>query len=153
MKKVAGTLRLELAQYRELQAFSQFGSDLDTATQEQLARGERLVEVLKQGQYQPVPVEQQILQIYAATSMNPEGRPWLRDIEVKDVQAYIKELVEFALAKHEGVLKSIVEKKELTDEIKSRLDDLLATFTDAFLAERGQSKPEAPAAAEEAAQA
>ena len=151
MKKVAGTLRLELAQYRELQAFAQFGSDLDTATQEQLARGERLVEVLKQGQYQPVPVEQQILQIYAATSRNPEGRPWLRDIEVKDVRRYVAELSEFALAKHEDVLKSIVEKKDLSDEIKAKLDSLLAAFTDAFLGEKkAEQSTEAPA---EAAQA
>ena len=73
MKKIAGTLRLELAQYRELAAFSQFGSDLDKATQEQLARGARLTEILKQGQYVPMPVEKQITAIYAGTQKDKQG--------------------------------------------------------------------------------
>src|SRR5512141_1122109 len=86
MKQTAGMLRLELAQYRELAAFSQFGSDLDKATQETLARGARLVELLKQGQYSPIPVENQVLQIYAATDKtDPDKRGWLRDVDVPDI--------------------------------------------------------------------
>ena len=80
MKQVAGSLRLDLAQYRELAAFAQFGSDLDKATQEQLARGARLVEVLKQGQYSPLPVEKQVIQIYAATMKDDKGQSWIRAV-------------------------------------------------------------------------
>src|SRR5919201_634252 len=82
MKKIAGSLRLELAQYRELAAFAQFGSDLDKATQETLARGARLTEILKQGQYVPMPVEKQIVQIYAGTQKDKNGVVWIRNIEV-----------------------------------------------------------------------
>src|SRR5262252_2859250 len=85
MKKVAGKLRLELAQYRALAAFAQFGSDLDKATQQQLARGARMTELLKQGQYVPLPVEKQILQIYAGTQRDKQGNGWIRNIEVSDV--------------------------------------------------------------------
>src|SRR5881275_2412879 len=93
MKKIAGSLRLELAQYRELAAFSQFGSDLDKSTQETLARGARLTELLKQGQYDPMPVEKQIIQIYAGTQRDKSGKGYLRDIEVTDVGRYMSELL------------------------------------------------------------
>src|SRR5207302_6303571 len=79
MKKIAGMMRLELAQYRELAAFSQFGSDLDKTTQETLARGARLTEILKQGQYAPMPVEMQIVQIYAGTQRDKSGAGWIRN--------------------------------------------------------------------------
>ena len=95
MKQVAGTLKLDLAQYRELAAFAQFGSDLDKATQETLARGERLVEVLKQGQYQPLSVEKQVIQIYAATQKDGAGQNWIRSVPVEEVGRYMKELLEF----------------------------------------------------------
>src|SRR5216110_827635 len=95
MKKIAGPLRLELAQYRELAAFSQFGSDLDKATQETLARGARLTELLKQGQYVPMPVEKQIVQIYAGTQRDKSGKGWIRDYEVSDIGRYMSELLEF----------------------------------------------------------
>src|ERR1700716_2677996 len=85
MKKIAGSLRLELAQYRELAAFSQFGSDLDKSTQETLARGARLTELLKQGQYEPMPVEKQIVQIYAGTQKDKNGVVWIRTVEVNEV--------------------------------------------------------------------
>src|SRR5690606_21037721 len=88
MKQVAGTLKLELAQYRELAAFAQFGSDLDKATQEQLARGVRLIEILKQQQYSPLSMGRQVLRIYAATSANPEGRIWIRDYPVEAIVRY-----------------------------------------------------------------
>lgn len=122
MKKVAGTLRLELAQYREVEAFSQFASDLDKATQAQLARGSRLVEALKQGQYEPVAVEKQILIIFAVSN------GYLDDYPVESVKKYEKELNSFFESKYLELLKDIRTKKELTDEIRgkliSALDDL-----------------------------
>src|SRR3981189_990806 len=93
MKKIAGSLRLELAQYRELAAFAQVGSDLDKATHETLERGVRLTEILKQGQYEPMPVEKQIVQIYAGTQKDKSGVVWIRNIPVSDVQRYMKELI------------------------------------------------------------
>jgi len=132
MKKIAGSLRLELAQYRELAAFSQFGSDLDKATQETLARGARLTELLKQGQYVPMPVEKQIVQIYAGTQRDKSGKGYIRDIEVTDVSRYMTELNEFMDTRHPEVLKMIREKKDLSDDVKSALDRALAEFADVF---------------------
>ncbi len=132
MKQVAGNMRLELAQYRELAAFSQFGSDLDKTTQETLARGERLIEVLKQGQYQPMPVEKQVIQIYAATSKSPDGLVWIRPVPVSEVQRYMKELLEFVDGRHADIAASIAEKKLIDDETKKKLDAALAEFRDVF---------------------
>ena len=98
MKKVAGTLRLELAQYRELAAFAQFGSDLDKATQQQLARGARLTELLKQGQYQPLPVEKQVLILYAATNGYVDALP------IDSLGRYERELYAFVDARHAGAV-------------------------------------------------
>src|SRR5471030_1320805 len=95
MKQVAGSLKLELAQYRELAAFAQFGSDLDKATQETLARGVRLTELLKQGQYAPLSVERQIIQIYAGTQRDKSGTGWIRNVEVSDVSRWVTELLSF----------------------------------------------------------
>jgi F-type H+-transporting ATPase subunit alpha len=132
MKKIAGTLRLELAQYRELAAFSQFGSDLDKATQETLARGSRLTELLKQGQYVPMSVEKQIVQIYAGTQRDKAGVGWIRNYEITDIQRYIKELLEFCEARHPELLKMIREKKELNAEVTAALDAALTDFRDVF---------------------
>ena len=132
MKQVAGNMRLELAQYRELAAFSQFGSDLDKATQESLARGERLLEVLKQGQYQPMPVEKQVIQIYAATNKSPEGAVWIRAVPVVEVQRYMKELLEFMDGQHSDIVASIAQKKQIDDETKKKLDAALSEFRDIF---------------------
>jgi F-type H+-transporting ATPase subunit alpha len=132
MKQVAGNMRLELAQYRELAAFSQFGSDLDKTTQETLARGERLIEVLKQGQYQPMPVEKQVIQIYAATSKAPEGAVWIRAVPVSEVQRYMKELIEFMDGQHSDIVASIAAKKQIDDETKKKLDAALGEFRDVF---------------------
>src|SRR6201993_593442 len=118
MKKIAGSMRLELAQYRELAAFAQFGSDLDKATQETLERGSRLTEILKQGQYVPMPVEKQIIQIYAGTQKDKNGVVWIRNIEVSDVQRYMQELIEFMDTRHPEVLKLLREKKDLTDDVR-----------------------------------
>src|SRR5512147_2201523 len=106
MKQVAGMLKLELAQFRELAAFAQFGSDLDKATQETLARGARLAEVLKQAQYQPSPVEKQVIQIYAATQKDEEGHTWIRAVPVNEVVRYMRELAEFIQARHGALLKT-----------------------------------------------
>src|SRR5688500_19100819 len=110
MKQVAGTLRLDLAQFRELQAFAQFGSDLDKATQAQLARGQRLTEILKQPQYQPVDVEKQVLVIWAATN------GFVDDIAVDDVRRFESGLLKFVEKSHHGVLAEISEEKSLFEE-------------------------------------
>jgi F-type H+-transporting ATPase subunit alpha len=137
MKQVAGSLKLELAQYRELAAFAQFGSDLDKATQDTLARGERLVEVLKQGQYLPMPVEKQIIQIYAGTQKDESGTNWIRNVPVDQVGRYMKELAEFMDGRHPEIGKQILEKKQLDDGIKASLGKALAEFSELFKAEAG----------------
>src|SRR5690606_33667483 len=110
MKKVAGTLRLDLAQYRELQAFAQFGSDLDKATQARLNRGERTVEILKQDENQPMPVERQVISIYAVT------RGFLDDIPVSDVRRFEAELLSFMRANKGDLLAHIRDTGDLPDE-------------------------------------
>ncbi|MCK4738450.1 MAG: F0F1 ATP synthase subunit alpha [Deltaproteobacteria bacterium] len=127
MKQVAGTLRLELAQYRELAAFSQFGSDLDQATQRQLARGERLVEILKQGQYSPLDVEKQVITIYAATN------GYVDDYPVKDIVRYESELSVFFDSKHSAIIKEINEKKTLDKDLKAKLDKALEELKELFI--------------------
>ena len=134
MKKIAGTLRLDLAQYRELAAFSQFGSDLDKSTQETLARGARLVEILKQGQYVPMPVEKQIIQIYAGTQKDKSGAGWIRNVEISDVARYMIELASFLDTRHPELLKLLREKKDLTDDVRAGLDAALTEFKDVFQA-------------------
>ena len=128
MKKVAGPLRLELAQYREMAAFAQFGSDLDATTRRQLDRGQRLVEVMKQGQFVPLPVEKQIVIIYAATQGHFDALP------VAAVQRFERELYAFLESKHAGLLEDIREKKELVPDLQKRLDAALADFGRLFTA-------------------
>lgn len=138
MKKVAGTLRLTLAQYRDLAAFAQFGSDLDKATQEQLAAGQRLTEILKQGQYEPQRVAMQIIQVYAGTQRVPgESKTWVRDVPVKDMSRYCKELGEFLTAKHKSTLELIEEKGDLKDDVKAAIEKALAEFKDVFRSSEG----------------
>jgi F-type H+-transporting ATPase subunit alpha len=133
MKQVAGSLKLELAQYRELAAFAQFGSDLDKATQETLARGARLVETLKQGQYEPMPVERQVIQIYAATNRDDvQKRGWVRDVMVADIGRYLRELLEYIDSRYPNLPKDILAKRELTAEIKTQLNKALTDFKDIF---------------------
>jgi F-type H+-transporting ATPase subunit alpha len=137
MKQVAGTLRIELAQFRELQAFAQFGSDLDRATQAQLARGQRLVEVLKQPQYQPMNIENQVLVIWAASN------GFTDDIPVEDVRRFEAELLRFVENSHPGVLQAIREKKSLTEDIVRDLKQVLKDFK--FLwAEKGTPEASIP---------
>ena len=129
MKQVAGTLRLDLAQYRELAAFAQFGSDLDPATQRQLARGGRLVEILKQGQYKPLSVEKQVLIIYAATNGYIDAYP------IGALRKYEDELDAFLETRRPEVLKELAEKKALDDDMKKKLNAALDEFKELFVAE------------------
>ena len=130
MRQVAGTLRLDLAQYRELAAFSQFGSDLDKATQAQLARGQRLTEILKQGQYQPLPFSKQILIIYAGT------QGLLDDLPVDQLREFEKGLNAFVDTSNPGVLRSIEEKKILDDDLRADLTKTIKDYKDRFASER-----------------
>lgn len=134
MKQVAGSLRLDLAQFRELQAFAQFGSDLDKATQAQLARGQRLTEILKQPQYQPMGVEKQVLIIWAATN------GYVDDIAVEDVRRFESELLRFVENSHPGLLQSIREKRTLTDEISADLRQALGDFKESWKDKNASAK-------------
>ena len=122
MKQVAGTLRLELAQFRELEAFVQFASELDKATQQQIARGQRLVELLKQPPNKPVPVEKQVAIIYAGT------KGYLDDVPVKDIQKFEQEFFVFLDNERPEVLELIKREKKLTDEIETKLREAIETF-------------------------
>ncbi|GGA45829.1 ATP synthase subunit alpha [Kroppenstedtia guangzhouensis] len=126
MKKVAGTLKLDLAQYRDLQAFAQFGSDLDKATQAKLSRGERLVEILKQDENDPMPVEKQIISIYTAT------RGYLDDIPVEDVLRFESELLSFVDAERADLLQKIREQKTLSEEIEEGIKKAIQDFKKGF---------------------
>jgi F-type H+-transporting ATPase subunit alpha len=130
MRQVAGTLRLDLAQYRELAAFAQFGSDLDKSTQAQLTRGARLVEILKQGQYAPLPVERQVAIIFAGTN------GYLDKIAVSDVRAFEAELYSYLDARAPQVLRGIAEKKVLDDEIKGAMNAAVKEFAAEFAARK-----------------
>jgi len=129
MKQVAGTLRLDLAQFREMQAFAQFASDLDQATQKQLARGQRLTEMLKQGQYVPIPVAEQVLAIWATN----EG--YLDDVEIKDVRRFEKELIEFVKGQHAEALNKLSTVKDLkNEEVKGLVKKAVEAFKRTFQA-------------------
>jgi F-type H+/Na+-transporting ATPase subunit alpha len=131
MKKVAGRLRLDLAQYRELEAFAQFGSDLDAATQRQLARGERIVEVLKQPQYEPMPVEQQVAVIYAVINGH------LDEVPTHRVRDWESGFLEYLTAQHPEFLDGIREEKQLTDELEEKLKGAIGDFGARFEPEIG----------------
>ncbi len=130
MRQVAGSMKLELAQYRELAAFAQFGSDLDKATQNQLNRGQRLVEVLKQKQFSPLPFSKQILIIFAGTS------GFLDDLPVDQVRDFEAELYEYVDATNPGLLRTIMEKKTLDDNLKAQMTKTIKECKETFVAER-----------------
>ena len=130
MRQVAGRLRLDLAQYRELAAFAQFASDLDKATQAQLNRGQRLVEILKQPQYRPLSVEEQVLIIYAGTN------GYLDAVAVSDVQQYETEMHRFFDQRHQAILSTLRDKKTLDDQLKAEVDAALKEFGAEFAAAR-----------------
>ncbi len=126
MKQVAGSMKLELAQYREMAAFAQFASDLDASTQKLLARGARLTQLLKQPQYSPLTVEEQVAVIYAGT------RGYLDEIDLADVGAYEQRLLETLRSSGQEILAKIGEEKKLTDEIESQLKTFLEDVTKGF---------------------
>lgn len=128
MKSVAGTLRLDLAQYRELEAFAKFGSDLDKETQAQLTRGERMVEILKQNQYVPMDVEKQIAIIYAGT------KGYLDEIEVDKVSDFEKGLFDYLEANNAAELKSIVAEGKISDDVAAKLDEAILAYKGGFTA-------------------
>jgi F-type H+/Na+-transporting ATPase subunit alpha len=128
MKQVAGPLRLSLAQYRELEAFAQFGSDLDPATQKQLNRGARLVEVLKQPQYRPVPVEKQVAIIFAVTN------GYLDDVDVPHIRQWERDFLGYLESQHPAILNNIKNKKTLDDDLTGKLKSAIDTFKQIFVA-------------------
>jgi len=129
MKQIAGTLRLELAQFRELAAFAQFGSDLDKATQAQLARGERLTEILKQDQYQPLDVVKQIVIIYAGT------QGFTDDIEVKEIPSFARELYQFMDATKGPLMRRIAQEKSLDEALRAELSSAVTAFKEKYAAD------------------
>ncbi|HXG63538.1 MAG TPA: F0F1 ATP synthase subunit alpha [Blastocatellia bacterium] len=133
-KSVAGTLRLDLAQFRELAAFAQFGSDLDKATQQQLNRGQRLTEILKQPQYSPMPVEKQVLVIWAG------NQGFLDDIALEDVKKFEQGLLTFVENARGSLLEKIRERKALDDEIRNEMRAAIAEFKERFTAEATAAK-------------
>jgi F-type H+-transporting ATPase subunit alpha len=128
LRKVAGRLRLELAQYRELEAFAKFGSDLDKATQQALRRGSRLVELLKQGQYVPIPIEKQVVGVFLGTN------GYLDPVKLEEVASYEEQFLELMEMKHPAVLKAIADSKEISTETEATLHELAKEFSSRFSA-------------------
>jgi F-type H+-transporting ATPase subunit alpha len=131
MKKVAGRLRLDLAQYRALEAFAEFGSELDKASQQQLARGARVVDVLKQPQYRPVPVEKQVVYVYVATG------GYLDDLPVEDAKRYVEGLAQFLETRHPDVLTTIQTGGDLDENTEATLKEAIASFAATFVPSTG----------------
>ncbi len=129
MKKVSGKLRLDLAQFRELEAFAQFGSDLDEGTRAQITRGQRTVELLKQDQYAPMPLAEQVVVLYALT------QGFMDDVAVEHVSQWEQEFCQFMRSQHKNVLDDIVVQKELTDDIVKNMEKAITDFNDTFVVE------------------
>lgn len=134
MRRIAGTLRLELAQYRELAAFAQFGSDLDKATLKQLSRGERLTELLKQPQFKPMEVEFQVLSIFAGT------RGFLDNIKISHIRDYEESLHKYFKEEKNEILKEIKEKKDISKDLESKIAEVLKDFTSFYLKENTEAR-------------
>jgi F-type H+-transporting ATPase subunit alpha len=134
MRQVAGTLKLDLAQYRELAAFSQFGSDLDKVTQNQLNRGVRLTEILKQPQFSPLPTEKQVVIIFAGTN------GYLDDLKVEDIHGFEEGLYKYLDSGQSQLLKDIIEKKTLDDDLKNRIKAALKEYKENYVAEHHEAK-------------
>ncbi len=142
MKQVAGTLRLDLAAFRSLEAFAQFGSDLDKATQSQLNRGVRLIELLKQGRFVPVPVENQVIALFAG------GKGYLDDLDVDKVQAFRDGLIEYVHGSYSDVLKTIADEKKISDDTEAKLKKVIEEYKGIFSEESlGADAPAADAGA------
>ncbi|TDD20180.1 F0F1 ATP synthase subunit alpha [Nonomuraea diastatica] len=150
MRKVAGTLKLSLSQYRDLEAFAAFASDLDAASKAQLERGQRLVELLKQPQYEPFPVERQVVSVWGGTTGE------LDEVPVDDVRRFETEFLDFLQSSHKGILDTIRETNELTDDTMTALKDAIAEFKKGFTTSTGEllvkDEPVAPLEAEEVGQ-
>ena len=131
MKQVAGTLRLDLAQYRELAAFASFGSDLDAATQAQLTRGERLVEILKQPQYQPLPMEKQVTIIFAGT------KGFLDKLPINTLRDYEQDLYNYVESNAPFIFEELREQQKISPELEEKMKQVLATFGETFKATKG----------------
>ena len=131
MKQVGGTLKLDLAQYREMAAFAQFGSDLDQASQRLLHRGERLTEMLKQNQYEPLPIEKEVLIIFAAN----EG--YFDKLEVSQIKAFELGLYAFFDSRQKDILDEIKTKRELSDDLRKRLRSAIDEYQQTFAASQG----------------
>jgi len=127
MKQVAGTLRLDLAQYREMEVFAQFGTELDKAAIQQLERGKRLAELLKQSQYKPMPTAEQILVLYAGV------KGFTDDVEVASLSRFEEELLGFMKKKHAKVLDEIDDRQVLSDALEAKLSELIAEFKGRFI--------------------
>ena len=130
MKQVAGTMRLDLAQFRELAAFAQFGSDLDKATMGKLERGARLVELLKQPQYEPMPVQEQVASIWAAT------RGWMDDVPVDKIRRFESEMLAFMRDTRGDLLNAIKEKKVIDEQVEKGLEEAVKAFKQTWRAEQ-----------------
>ncbi len=126
MSQIAGPLRLELSQYRELEAFAEFSADLDEESKAQLARGDRLMEILKQKQYQPMPVEEQIVSLFVGVENH------LSDVDVGEVGRFEEEWLRFVREEHEDILSTIREERRFTDDVRARLDEAVAAFKEQF---------------------
>jgi F-type H+-transporting ATPase subunit alpha len=135
MKQVAGTLRIDLAQFRALEAFALFASDLDKASRDQLDRGARMVELLKQGQFEPMPVEQQVVSIWAG------GNGYLDRIPVEDVRRFEAEMLDFVQAEYADVLEHLRTKGDLPESVENRLREALDKFSERFKTSAGKSPP------------
>jgi F-type H+-transporting ATPase subunit alpha len=137
MKKVSGRLRIDLAQYRALEAFAQFGSELDRTSQQQLARGARVVEILKQPQYRPLPVERQVVYVWVAVNGH------LDDLPVEDAKQFVEELAEFLGTRHPGLLGAIRDGGDLSEDTERGLQDALEAFQQTFVSSAEQAGAEA----------
>jgi F-type H+-transporting ATPase subunit alpha len=126
MKQVAGTLRLDMAQYRELEAFAAFGSDLDKATQAQLTRGERLIEILKQPQYQPLSMEKQVTILFAGTN------GYLDNFPASSVASYEEGMYRFIEDRYPNIFTELADKKEITDDLKALMNKALTEYGKEF---------------------
>jgi len=126
MKKVAGSIKLELAQYREMAAFAQFASDMDASTQQLLARGSRLVELLKQPQYRPLPMEEQVISIYAGVN------GFLDKVSIENISKFENDLMVLIKSSHKDILKSIRDEKALTDSTEEKLKKAIEEFLKTF---------------------
>jgi F-type H+-transporting ATPase subunit alpha len=133
MKKIAGRMRLDLAAFRELEAFAQFGSDLDKSSQDLLNRGRRLLEITKQGQYSPVPVEEEIVQIFAGTGLPDANIGGLvDDIPVDDTRRFINEMTDYLRARHSNILEELKSSGDLPEDLARSLASAIEDFKKTF---------------------